>query len=208
MTMSDSHFHLTLPSNSSMNIYPNNATSQFITKLPKHIELTGDWIVSLKEISVPITLVNIAANTYMLEIKDTATEAAAERQLMPGSTHIGISTIINELNRLIKPKYGIQLKPQVVHGRRWVRFELSSARYSLRLNGPLSQLLGFAAGRVFVRGRNAADNPPKLPGIDLLHNLYVYCDRWKTSLSVIVPRRCCVSSRSRGTKRECGFTRS
>ena len=100
-----------------MNIYPNNTTSQFVTKLPKHFELTGDWIVLLKEISVPITLVNIAANTYMFEIRVTAAETTAERQTMPGSTHIGISTIIHELNKLIKTKYGITVKPQMVHGR-------------------------------------------------------------------------------------------
>jgi len=159
-----------------MNIYPNNTTSQFITKLPKHFELTGDWIVSLKEISVPIALVNIAANTYMLEIRDTAADTTAERQTLPPSTHVGISTIIQEVNKLIKPRYGISLRPQMVNNRRWVRFELSSARYSLRLNGPLSQLLGFSAGRVFIRGRNTAEKPPKLPGIDQIRNLYVYCD--------------------------------
>ena len=162
-TMSDSssnHFHLTLPSNSSMNIYPNNTTSQFVTKLPKHIELMGDWIVSLKEISVPITLVNIAANTYTLEIKDTATQEVGDRQSLPASTHIGISTIINELNKLVKQRYGISFRPHMVQGRRWVRVELSSSRYSIRLNGPLSELLGFLAGRVFVRGRNAPEKPP------------------------------------------------
>jgi len=159
-----------------MNIYPNNTTSQFITKLPKHFDLTGDWIVSLKEISVPIALVNIAANTYKFEIRDTASNTTTERQTMPPSTHVNISTIIMEVNKLIKPRFGISLKPQMVNHRRWVRFELASARYSLRLNGPLSQLLGFSAGRVFVRGRNTAEKPPKLPGIDQIHNLYVYCD--------------------------------
>jgi len=167
---------LTLPSNSSMNIYPNNTTPQFVTKLPKHIELTGDWIVSLKEISVPITLVNIVPDTYRLEIKDTATEEVGDRQSLPRSMHIGIRSIINELNRLVKQRYGITFRPHMVHGRRWVRIELTSSRYSIRLNGRLSELLGFSAGRVFVRDRNAAEKPPKSPGIDQIHNLYVYCD--------------------------------
>jgi len=159
-----------------MNIYPNNTTAQFTTKLPKHFDLTGDWIVSLKEISVPITLVNVAANTYIFQIRDTASETTTETLKLPASTHINISTIIADVNSLIKARYGISLRSHMVNNRRWVRFELNNARYSIRLNGPLSELLGYRAGRVFVRGRNAADNPPKLPGIDLLHNLYVYCD--------------------------------
>ena len=71
-----------------MNIYLNNTTSQFITKLPKHFDLTGDWIVSLKEISVPIAMVNIAANTYMFEIRDTASNTTTERQRCQPETMI------------------------------------------------------------------------------------------------------------------------
>jgi len=132
--------------------------------------------VSLKEISVPITLVNIEPDTYTLKIKDTAMQEAGDRQSLPRSTHIGISSIINELNRLVKQRYGITFRPHMVHGRRWVRIELTFTRYSIRLNGRLSELLGFSVGRVFVRGRNVAEKPPKLPGIDQIHNLYVYCD--------------------------------
>jgi len=35
-------FHLTLPSNASMDIYPNKTAAQYVTKLPKRIELDGD----------------------------------------------------------------------------------------------------------------------------------------------------------------------
>ena len=37
-------FYIRLPSNSSMNIYPENITFSYITKLPDEIHLTmGDW---------------------------------------------------------------------------------------------------------------------------------------------------------------------
>ena len=100
-----------------MDIYPNNTTSQFVTKLPKHFELTGDWIVSLKEILVPITIVNIVGGTYMFEIRDTASGTTSERQTLPARTHVSIMTIIQDVNKLIKAKYGITLKQQMVHGR-------------------------------------------------------------------------------------------
>ena len=54
------HFHLMLPSNSSMDIYPNNTTAQYATKLPRRIELDGgNWSVSLKDISTPTLFDNI-----------------------------------------------------------------------------------------------------------------------------------------------------
>jgi len=53
----DNHFHITLPSNVSMDIYPDNTAAQYTTKfkLPQRIELgEGDWRVSLKEIDAAI----------------------------------------------------------------------------------------------------------------------------------------------------------
>jgi hypothetical protein len=45
-----SHFYLTLPSNASMEIYPNNTVAKYTTKLPTSIELDGEWEVALTEI--------------------------------------------------------------------------------------------------------------------------------------------------------------
>lgn len=70
MFNSRNHFHLTLPSNVSMNIYLNNMAAQYMTKLPKCIELTdGDWSVSLKEISMPISFLNVQSNQYLFQVK-------------------------------------------------------------------------------------------------------------------------------------------
>ena len=47
-----SRFHLTLPSNSSTDCYPENTVARFTTKLPNNIDLEGEWEVGLSEISV------------------------------------------------------------------------------------------------------------------------------------------------------------
>ena len=41
------------PSNSSINIYPENRTSLNVIKLPDEIHLTGQWEIELKEIQYP-----------------------------------------------------------------------------------------------------------------------------------------------------------
>jgi len=43
-----------------MDIYPDNMAAQFVNKLPKRVELDGDWSVSLKDISTPLAFNNIA----------------------------------------------------------------------------------------------------------------------------------------------------
>ena len=45
-----SDFYLTLPSNSSMDYFPDNTMTRYTTKLPKRIQLEGDWEVGLAEI--------------------------------------------------------------------------------------------------------------------------------------------------------------
>lgn len=47
-------FYLTLPSDSSLDYFPENTIAKFTTKLPQHIDLTdGTWEVGLAEISYP-----------------------------------------------------------------------------------------------------------------------------------------------------------
>ena len=53
--MSGTHFYLTLPSNASLNEFPNNKMTSYRVKLPQSIDLEGVWEVSLYFISYPNT---------------------------------------------------------------------------------------------------------------------------------------------------------
>jgi hypothetical protein len=44
------HFHITLPSNSSLEFYPQNTIVRFTVKLPETIQLDGDFEFGLAEI--------------------------------------------------------------------------------------------------------------------------------------------------------------
>ena len=54
-----SHFHVTLPSDSSMSYYPNNTVAHFKTKLPETIRLEGEYEVGLAEIIYPHSWFNV-----------------------------------------------------------------------------------------------------------------------------------------------------
>ena len=65
--MSGTHFYLTLPSNSSLNVFPDNKTTSYRVKLPQAIDLNGDWEVGLYSISYPntwYTLQNLENHIY------------------------------------------------------------------------------------------------------------------------------------------------
>ena len=54
-----SDFYLTLPSNNSMQYYPENTLAQFKSRLPNAINLSGDWEVGLVEIQYPHNWFNV-----------------------------------------------------------------------------------------------------------------------------------------------------
>ena len=66
-----SQFYLTLPSNSSMDYYPDNTVARYTTKLTNTVELEGEWEVGLTEISFPSEVENvIGGHCYYKRRKD------------------------------------------------------------------------------------------------------------------------------------------
>ena len=64
----ESKFYVTLPSNSSMEYFPDNKTSIFVTKLSRTLQLDGEWEVGLAEIDYPHTWYNIREGKNSVEI--------------------------------------------------------------------------------------------------------------------------------------------
>ena len=64
----ESEFYVTLPSNSSMQYFPDNKTLNFVTKLSRTLQLDGEWEVGLAEIDYPHTWYNIREGKNSVEI--------------------------------------------------------------------------------------------------------------------------------------------
>ena len=90
-----------------MNIYLNNTIAQYVTKLPKRIELTGEWRMSLKEILIPMTLVNISPSSYTVQIIDTSTGRVEDVKSLPSQMYALIATVTAEMNKLTLRNYSI-----------------------------------------------------------------------------------------------------
>ena len=64
----ESEFYVTLPSNNSMQYFPDNKTSNFVTKLSRTPQLDGEWEMGLAEIVYPHTWYNIREGKNSVEI--------------------------------------------------------------------------------------------------------------------------------------------
>ena len=67
-----SRFYVTLPSNSSMDCYPDNSVARFTTKLNGVVALEGDWEVGLTAISFPSDIENVSGGHcyYTIHVVD------------------------------------------------------------------------------------------------------------------------------------------
>lgn len=59
------NFHVTLPSNASMDVYPDNAVSHYTTRLRQPLDLEGRWEVALVEASLPTRWENVITNQFI-----------------------------------------------------------------------------------------------------------------------------------------------
>ena len=66
-----SDFYLVLPSNSSMDIHPNNTLAQYITNLPRRISLYGEWECGLTEIHYPHDWYNVRNARMVVEHEES-----------------------------------------------------------------------------------------------------------------------------------------
>ena len=70
-------FYLTLPSNSSMDYFPDNTLSHYITRLPRTLDLDGSWEIGLAEIQYPHSWYNVKDREAWVQIdidKDSQVE--------------------------------------------------------------------------------------------------------------------------------------
>ena len=72
-----SNMFLTLPSNSSMDVYPENKLSDYVVHLPKEINLTRSWELGLSEIMYPNSWYNIDTNQCYIFYQRGALEFVA-----------------------------------------------------------------------------------------------------------------------------------
>ena len=97
--MSDRQFYLTLPSNASLDVYPNNTLSDYTTRLFNPIQLTGNWEVGLSEIQYPHCYFNITDGNNSLTYSENG---KLTRYLkIPHGYYSSIQELLKTINELL-----------------------------------------------------------------------------------------------------------
>ena len=62
-------FYVTLPSDASMDVFPNNAVTSYNTRLARALNLEGEWEVALTEITYSTTWTNVTSDERWFRVK-------------------------------------------------------------------------------------------------------------------------------------------
>ena len=110
------HFHVTLPSDSSLDTYPGNRTSRFTTKLADRIELGDDYEVGLSELIYPRTWINFDNSNELYYISIITGDKEMTRYVFKSGYYEDGIAFATDLNRQVHralldfPHYSILLR--------------------------------------------------------------------------------------------------
>lgn len=179
---------MVLPSNSSMNYYPDNVTTRYTTRLPQCISLHGSWSVSLAEIHIPTTILHVPPDgerNFMNVITNTvapgsmaSTDFKEERVCVPPGVYLNIDTLLEAINEA--PCVAGHLKFK--HCRNGyvavtrICESCKNVEHSFYFSDVLNKILGFTESKdVVVQSEYTAQRPANLAH-GTPNMMYVYTD--------------------------------
>lgn len=108
-------FYIVLPSNSSMEYYPDNTTTCFTTHLSREIKLVGEWYVGLAEIHIPCTIQHIqkseAYYNFNLGAEKKEDNLKNEVFYFPCGVYESVEELANSINNVLEVQHHQRLFP-------------------------------------------------------------------------------------------------
>ncbi|KAI8500863.1 hypothetical protein Bbelb_216810 [Branchiostoma belcheri] len=181
-------FYVTLPSDGSMDVYPDNTLSTYRTKLSHPIELKGDWEVSLSEIQYPHSWMNVREgdNTLLYFMADETSEGGGREYeviTVPSGYYKNISQLVKVLNEAAAVRYADLFKQHDMFAYSAIAKRVTMVLPPMVANipttktyltGPLAEKLGWKT-KSYISG--SWIQAPHQPDLNAgLESLYVYCD--------------------------------
>lgn len=172
---------MTLPSNASMGIFPDNNPTKFSIKLPQTIELNSQYEVGLAEIQFPNSYFNVLEDDVWIHYYLSETTENDIRKhyppvlvTLPAGLYESIEDFVNEMNTALMAKDGvIKIVYNKASKRAGVRLYTKDIEVSF--SDTLKDILMLPSSH--MRG-----NQPEMEGTDMadvnrdMKNIYVYAD--------------------------------
>ena len=171
--MSGTHFYLTLPSNASSDVFPDNKTTSYRVKLPQTIDLEGNCEVGLYSISYPNTWYTLQKGF------DTHVYYADQTGLFLGATvgygyYTSMEDLVKAVNAALLATGDVNDNIKLTYSAltRKVTVQIKNS-FQFALFKPLSILLGFGGTEPIMKKTTES---PYAADLTVVSIIYVYCD--------------------------------
>ena len=160
-------FYVTLPSNSSMDVYPENTLSNYRVKLPTSLQLSGEWEVGLVEIAYPHSWYVLSPNSSKISIRSEQDSSFREIDLK-GRHFRRIEGVASHL----LPGYLRDLYSITYNDTTCKVTITPEPGHELLLEGQICSTLGFDDPCIITTTTEA----PYPAALNAVHHLFVYTD--------------------------------
>lgn len=173
--MNEKEFFITLPSNSSMQYFPDNKTTRFTTQLPHNIKLIGSWEVALSEIIYPCSFYNVneRENTVNISIKNDKKEPTVFIGKISPKNYESVDSVLHELNQHSVINKYVAFSYDSKEKRVIAKFKVSNV-CCMKLSHRLALQLGYPPFTDIYQQKTSINLPNLKLGVP--PQLYVYCD--------------------------------
>ena len=152
-------FYITLPSWKSKYIFPINNPGDFYVKLPKQVNVHGDWKVGMTNTYIPRNWYNVNNGDNNIFIKSYETGEDIHVDILPGY-YSSIDILISEINRYIS-EYKASLAFDSMKNKIFVT--MNDPKIEIWFSSGICEILGIDDFRVITRSRYG-DHPINLQG--------------------------------------------
>ena len=160
-----SSFYLTLPSNASFNVFPDNKATHFKVKLAKPVHLQGSWEVALVEVHYPNTWQNVDAKSNKFSFTTPYNTFEGE---LPVGHYKEVDDILDALRDEMDMNDDLLLR----YNKRTKSIQVKAHEgFSVKFEGGLAHVLGF---RPDVDLKNACTSDYEIDLSKGVYSMYMY----------------------------------
>jgi hypothetical protein len=172
--MNGTHFYLTLPSIASLDVFPDNKTTEYRVKLPQPIELDGNWEVGLYSIFYPntwYTLRNLIVDTHFYYVEGSGWPSVATMKYGHYET---MQHFVKNMNAALQSEIGNSTAIYLTYSSLTVKVTVHlKPKCKILLFGTMSLILEFGGKEVKI---DKTGESPYVTDLATFTSIYTYCD--------------------------------
>ena len=168
-------FYLTLPSNASMKVHPDNTLAHYITDLPQRISVSGEWECGLAEFQYPHTWYNVREGDTWFCLNERNPVGLTPSTKIAAGYHRSPEVLLDHVNKALKRMWTDKTRAKLSYSSITQKMTLHmspSNDFTMAYQSAMGTILGFHPSlvtrpasdrdtRVYTHPR-VGDEPPEL----------------------------------------------